>query len=109
MRKIIICAICFGYWGCSEPVQEPPLTVSQMVDVLTDVRILEGAYSAAVTKPDTLRPYMSEYYKQVFTRHGLDYEQYYKAYDYYMSRPEMMEAIEDSVINRISDRLNNKQ
>ena len=108
-RTILFLACCCAFWGCSEQVQEPPLTVPQMIDVLTDVRILEGAYSAAVTKPDTLRPYMAKYYDQVFARHGMDYERYYKAYDYYMSRPEIMESIEDSVINRISDRLNSHQ
>ncbi|MEN9640777.1 MAG: hypothetical protein RLZZ262_2646 [Bacteroidota bacterium] len=108
-RRISIILICFNCWSCGTPEAEAPLSLPQMIDVLTEVRILEGSYAAIVTKPDTLRPYMSTYYEQIFARHGIDHEKYYKAYDYYMSRPDVMEAIEDSVINRISNQLNNYQ
>lgn len=107
-RKLIVVGLA-ALCSCQEPIQEAPLQPAEMINVLTDIRILEGSYAAAVTKPDTLRPYMSKYYDQLFAKHGIDHDRYYKAYDYYMSRPDLMEAIEDSVINRISDRLNKTQ
>jgi hypothetical protein len=76
------------------------------IDVLTEVRILEGSYAAIVTKPDTIKPYMSAQYDAIFQKYGVDHHTYYQAYEYYLAQPQLMEEIEDSVINRISDRLN---
>jgi Domain of unknown function (DUF4296) len=92
--------------SCQDATMPAPLEKSKMVDVMADIRILEGSYAAMVTKPDTLRPYMAKYYAHVFERHHITHEQYIQAYQYYMAQPVEMEAIEDSVINRITAQLN---
>jgi hypothetical protein len=91
---------------CQSPEAPKVMAVGSFIDVLTEVRILEGSYAAIVTKPDTIKPYMSAQYDAVFRKFGVDHQTYYQAYEYYLSQPQLMEGIEDSVINRIGDRLN---
>ena len=95
--------------SCREVAAPNVLEAQKMIDILTEIRILEGSYSAVVAKPDTLKPYMSKYYQLIFDQYQVSPDFYYKSYDYYMSHPDQMEWIEDSVINRISDRLNRLQ
>ena len=102
-----ICLLFFV--SCQEAAAPQVLESHKMIDILTEIRILEGSYSAVVGKPDTLKPYMSKYYQLIFDQYQVSPDFYYQSYDYYMAHPEQMEWIEDSVINRISDRLNRLQ
>jgi Domain of unknown function (DUF4296) len=95
--------------GCQDQEVQAPIDSDKMINILVDVRTLEGSYSAIVGKPDTVRPLMKGYYDHVFAKHGITHEDYLNALGYYYGRPLLMEGIEDSVINRLSDRLNKLQ
>jgi hypothetical protein len=74
----------------------------KFVDVMVDVRLLEGAYSARVAKPDTIKPYMNAYYNNLFTKHGISKEQFKTSYAYYLQQENTMVNIEDAVIEKLN-------
>jgi hypothetical protein len=108
-RLIGIAGVVLLALGCQEREVHAPIDMDKMINVMVDVRTLEGSYSAIVGKPDTIRPLMIGYYDRVFAKHQITHDDYRKALDYYYARPLLMEGIEDSVINRLSDRLNKLQ
>lgn len=113
MRKIItfhfpavfvLLLVCIA-WSCSPPVKTAPqdlIADDKFVDVLTDVRLLEAAYGARVGRPDTIGKYMDTYYKMVFDKHGIQKEQFFSSYEYYLSQHEKMLLMEDKVLEKLT-------
>jgi Domain of unknown function (DUF4296) len=74
----------------SVPAPADLIAQEKFVDVMVDVRLLEGAYSARVAKPDTIKPYMNAYYNNLFTKHGISKEQFKTSYAYYLQQENTM-------------------
>ncbi|MFN0031392.1 MAG: DUF4296 domain-containing protein [Flavobacteriales bacterium] len=105
MNKLFKYAICFMlFFACSDAqVQAPANLIEQnkFVEVLVDVRLLEGSYSAKVQRPDTIRSKMTGYYQTLFDKHGISKEQFVSSYNYYLQRNAEMIGMEDSVMMRL--------
>ena len=71
------------------------------VTVLTEVRLLEGAYSTSYERVDTSEFPITAHYNRLFNRHHLTKEQYLNAYDYYSMNAEEMLEIESDVALRL--------
>ena len=71
------------------------------VTVLTEVRLLEGAYSTSYERVDTSEFPISAHYNRLFNLHHLTKEQYLSAYDYYSMNAEEMLEIESDVALRL--------
>ena len=92
-------------WSCTPPVKSAPqdlIADDKFVDVLTDVRLLEAAYGARVGRPDTIGKYMDTYYKMVFDKHGIQKDQFFSSYEYYLSQHEKMLLMEDKVLEKLT-------
>lgn len=84
-----------------------PVEELKLIEVLTDVRILEGAY--AVTYQSTTRSDLSSYYAQIFARHGLTQAEFRDGMLYYAFDPEQMLYIEDAVLERLNSMIANER
>lgn len=71
------------------------------VTVLTEVRLLEGAYSTSYERVDTSEFPISAHYNRLFNRHHLTKQQYLNTYDYYSMNAEEMLEIESDVALRL--------
>ena len=71
------------------------------VTVLTEVRLLEGAYSTSYERVDTSEFPITAHYNRLFDRHHMTKEQYLSAYDYYSLNAEEMLEIESDVALRL--------
>jgi len=71
------------------------------VTVLTEVRLLEGAYSTSYERVDTSEFPISAHYNRLFNRHHLIKQQYLNTYDYYSMNAEEMLEIESDVALRL--------
>lgn len=71
------------------------------VTVLSEVRLLEGAYSTSYERVDTSEFPITAHYNRLFNRHHITREQYLSTYDYYSMHSEDMLEIESAVALRL--------
>ena len=69
----------------------------KMADVLTDIRLLEGAYAGDFQRVDTSEYAIGAYYEQLFSKHQLSRANFMDSYTYYAQHPEMMMRVETEV------------
>ncbi len=104
--KLVYSAILLALLGActGKSAPEPAYIIAQekFVDVMVDVRLLEGAYSTRVTKPDTIKNQMSEFYNTIFAKHHITKEQFKSSYTYYLQQANTMANIEDAVIEKLN-------
>ena len=82
---------------------KPPglLSEEKMAEVLTDVRLLEGAYAGDFQRVDTSEYAIGAYYEQLFTKHQLTRSSFLENYTYYANHPEMMIRVETEVSRKL--------
>jgi hypothetical protein len=77
------------------------LSEEKMAEVLTDVRLLEGAYAGDFQRVDTSEYAIGAYYEQLFTKHQLTRASFLENYTYYANHPEMMMRVETEVSRKL--------
>ncbi len=105
---LALAAILIACEGKPSTVPHDLIPQEKFVDVLLDVRLLEGAYSTKVSKPDTIKMKMEAYYQSLFDKHGISKLQFTTSEEYYMKNGSVLLSIEDSVMEKLN-RLNNLQ
>ena len=73
------------------------------VVILTEVRLLEGAYSNSYERVDTSEFTIASYYQRLFREHNITREQYLSSYDYYSKNLDDLPAIESEVAKRLEE------
>ena len=77
------------------------LPESRFTNLLTDVRLLEGAYAIDHQRIDSSNVTVSSYYDLLLKRYALSREQYLESYAYYAANPEAMLRIETKVSEKL--------
>ncbi len=82
-------------------VPEKMLSQKQMVDIITDIQLIEAGFSINkyVIKGKDLKP---EYYNEIFKKHSITVQQFSQNIDYYYASPKVMEEIYESVLANLS-------
>ena len=96
-------------------IPERLLTEREMIDVLTDVQIIEADINyqktqerdeneedSVKTAPKDFFKMSREYYDQLFAHYGITDSIFTQNIRYYAERPELLERIMDSVTNRLA-------
>lgn len=94
-------------------VPERLLTEQEMIDVMTDVQIIEADINYQKThereQNDSVKPMpkdfaktSAEYYRQLFEHHGITDSVFAQNIRYYTERPAVLEKIMDSVAQRLT-------
>jgi hypothetical protein len=101
---VLIIALTFVY-SCNEATEENKplglLSEEKMAEVLTDVRLLEGAYAGDFQRVDTSEYAIGAYYDQLFTKHQITRAAYLENYTYYANHPELMMKVETEVSRKL--------
>ena len=105
---LIICTVLLS---CADKKAFPKDVIrpEKMEEIFWDY-ISADVYATEFVKADSIKKPLTENLRlqnELFRMHHTTKEQFYKSYDYYVSHPEMMEAMLDSMIIRQS-RLKNK-
>lgn len=79
----------------------PPLDEIRFVNVLTDVRLLEGTYTLKYQRMDSAGDILDIYYKQIWEKHGIKQSDFEQSYVLYAKDAAKMESLEDSVLHRL--------
>jgi len=77
------------------------ISEEKMADVLTDIRLLEGAYAGDFQRVDTSEYAIGAYYEQLFAKHQLNRSSFMDSYTYYAQHPEMMLRVETEVSRKL--------
>ena len=87
----------------SDEVQKPEglLTQDEMVAVLTDIHLIEGARTGLVIMGDSVGG-VNEHYKAFFEKHNVTQAQYDSSFVYYSKNPVVFDKIYERVIENLS-------
>jgi hypothetical protein len=103
-RIILSLAICFA--ACSKKEVEVPkdiLSQEVMISVLSDMHYAEAMLQLKnLGQNDSTKRIATGYYKLVLEKHHLRQDQFQKSFNFYLSQPETMTAMYDSIITRLS-------
>ena len=106
MNRLSIVIFFLGLFSCNAPVQvKGPADLigrEQFVEILKDVRLLEGAYTTRYVKIDSSAFKIDSYYLKLFSDHGITRDRFLKSYEFYTSDLELMMAIEDNLIAKLT-------
>jgi len=97
---ILLFACLYFLNACTK--KDPILTPAKMETVLWDIIQLE-AYAQLIVAPDSQKMNVKKnalLQQKIFSLHGVNREQYYKSYEFYNERPDMMRVILDSITNK---------
>jgi len=85
-------------------VPEELLQEDRMVEVLTDVQLLESAYQKGMIKTDSIsgNAKVMQHYAVVFRFHKTNEKHFRESYDFYKNHPELLVEIYDKVLNELS-------
>lgn len=92
--------------ACASKKESPPkdlISENEMINLLVDIRLLEGAYSVKYREIDTSDFKIGSYYKKLFSEHGLTSEQFASSYTYYSKQDGKMPELENKVIEKLSE------
>lgn len=87
----------------SDEVKKPEglLSEEEMVEVLTDIHLIEGARTGLVIMGDSVGG-VNEHYKAFFIKHEVTQAQYDSSFVYYSKNPIIFDEIYERVIQNLS-------
>jgi len=105
-RYITLCLILFAT-ACQDKKQHVPppdlISKEQFVAILSDIRLLEGAYTTRYARVDSSALNIESYYLKLFQDHGVSRERFTSSYTWYAAdQPKMLE-IEEAIVTRLGE------
>ena len=98
---LMVCAMAISCNRHEIAKPETPLSEQQMIDILTDVQIIEADLNSRKSKGITIGNLPQSYYSQLFEHYGITDSIFSDNLRYYTQQPEVLETIMDSVGNRL--------
>jgi hypothetical protein len=99
-----VCLMALMFFSCSKREEKiPPDIISKekMTEILIDVHLAEVKWQ--INAPSDNAPGGKQsYYKYIFNKHHISYDQLIKSYKYYSAHPEVFSKIYDDVITGLS-------
>ena len=77
------------------------LSESQMIDIMTDVQIIEADLNSRRNKGENIDTLPASFYNQLFEHYGITDSIFNQSMRYYTYNPKALEDIMDSVTNRL--------
>lgn len=102
MKRLIPVLILLFFLSCSEKLPKGILPKDKMVNLLTDIHVIDG-YSMTLM-PDSGALKLSSLYQSAFKKYNTDSVQFRKSLEYYTRHPEAIDSMYKAV-NRQLDRL----
>lgn len=83
-----------------QPIPKGYLQQEKMVDILVDIHIVEGAKVGRRIMSDTLMA--DVYFAKVYDKHGVKKEEFTRNFNYYSSKPELMNKVYEQVLDSLN-------
>lgn len=106
MKNVFLLTVLLLAFSCKseEEIPEGILTEQEMVDILIDIRIIEGKVGVLSVNKDSSRVLFDKFENDVFEKHKMDSLVYRKSYQYYMTHPELYLSVNDIVLDSLKIR-----
>jgi hypothetical protein len=88
--------------GCASPevqIPETVLTPEQMMPIMVDIHVIEGARNGAIMLGDTNG--IEDYYAKVYEKHGITEEQFKSSFAFYSDNPTVFIPIYEEVLDSL--------
>ena len=97
------CVIFLTACGAKDTVVPPEnlLSETQMIDILTDVQLIEGELNFRRSEGEDIQGRNNLYYDQLFEHYGITDSIFNENLRYYTEKPAILERITDSVYKRL--------
>ena len=108
MKYILVLVTVISFCcSCNRQQQETTpgklLSPDSMVSILVDIHLAEAA--ANVTRINDVQSFKAqELYPSIYKSHYTDSATFHNSFNYYLKRPEKLEAIYEKVLNELSKR-----
>ena len=105
MMRLGNCAVCVLFVlfiGCASPEVKTPehiLAQEQMMPILVDIHVIEGARNGSIMLGDTNG--IEDYYAKVYEKHGITEEQFKSSFAFYSDNPTVFIPIYEEVLDSL--------
>lgn len=102
MKRLLALFLGVIFWvSCNnKPMPEGLIEREKMVNVLTDVHVVEG-YSGTVMDADTMKQVLANYMNLVYKKHQIDSLQFKKSLKYYSANPKLLNEMYGEVLRKL--------
>lgn len=106
MKKYLFtAALTVLVFSCKEPKEEIPnnvLPMNKMINVLIDIHLIEANLSSKNLPRDTSVVFYNLYKKDLYKKYNIDDSSYTRSFNYYSTRPPLMDKIYEKVVDSLS-------
>lgn len=91
--------------ACTSPVDPAPadlLSEKQMTGILVDIHILESRLETMGLPHDTASNYFRTQQEEIFKKHQVAADKFFKSYDYYVTNVSELDKIYEKVVDSLS-------
>jgi hypothetical protein len=88
--------------GCASPevqIPETVLTPEQMMPIMVDIHVIEGARNGAIMLGDTNG--IEDYYAKVYAKHGITEDEFKSSFAFYSDNPTVFIPIYEEVLDSL--------
>jgi hypothetical protein len=103
IRYALFALLLIGANACVDQEVEVPtgmLSHQEMVDILVDVHVIEGARSGTLILGDTNS--IPDYYSRIYLKHNTTEQDFKTSFDWYTHHPEKLKMVYEDVIVALS-------
>ncbi|MGV3504173.1 MAG: DUF4296 domain-containing protein [Adhaeribacter sp.] len=100
---ILLAGILFQ--ACTSPVDPAPadlLSEKKMTGILVDIHILESRIETLGLPHDTASNYFRTQQQEIFRKHQVKADKFFKSYDYYVTNVSELDKIYEKVVDSLS-------
>jgi hypothetical protein len=91
--------------ACTSPVDPAPadvLSPRKMTGIMVDIHVAESRIETMGLVTDTAAVYFKNMQDEIFKKHQITEEQFYKSYDYYLNNVSELDKIYEKVVDSLS-------
>jgi hypothetical protein len=88
--------------GCASPEVQTPetvLTPEQMMPIMVDIHVIEGARNGSIMLGDTNG--IEDYYAKIYEKHGITEDQFKSSFAFYSDNPTVFIPIYEEVLDSL--------
>ena len=91
--------------ACTSPVEPAPadvLSPRKMTGIMVDIHVAESRIETMGLVSDTAAVYFKNMQDEIFKKHQITEQQFYKSYDYYLHNVSELDKIYEKVVDSLS-------
>ena len=103
-KKLLVATLlALAFTACVDKVVDLPegyLSKEEMVDIMVDIHLVEGARSGTLLLGDTNK--LPDYYARIYEKYGLTEAEFKTNFDWYTQHPQQLKEVYEEVIVELS-------